>query len=280
MAEFTDHDDSAPIAALEESRPAARGFAPGEMITCDACLRANAPTRTTCMYCAATLLGADPQSDQKVVVAEEVSKVLGVEPSEVQMNDPAKPLRKIRALEFSEETITGFPTGSRERLSVPWDQLVLLVTGRLLVNRVEVEQAKSRRNKKPAERRELSSDDIVLDIYTRDRESGWRIGALSFNFSCLGDAKSSLTTENFGKLISAIRERAPEATFDDQYTSVRKTLASIWPVEPKNEAGGWKRAGAGKFSMTTATVMDNEAQFTNYSRLRHRMRLREIEKAK
>lgn len=32
-----------------------RGFAPGEMVVCDACLRANPPTRTGCLYCGAPL---------------------------------------------------------------------------------------------------------------------------------------------------------------------------------------------------------------------------------
>lgn len=32
-----------------------RGFALGEMVACDACLRANPPTRTNCLYCGAAL---------------------------------------------------------------------------------------------------------------------------------------------------------------------------------------------------------------------------------
>src|SRR5947209_2187413 len=33
----------------------ARGFAPDQMVTCEECLRANPPTRATCLYCAAPL---------------------------------------------------------------------------------------------------------------------------------------------------------------------------------------------------------------------------------
>jgi hypothetical protein len=32
-----------------------RGFAPDQMVRCEKCLRANPPTRTSCLYCAATL---------------------------------------------------------------------------------------------------------------------------------------------------------------------------------------------------------------------------------
>lgn len=39
----------------EPLQPDARGFAPNQMVTCEACLRANPPTRTSCLYCAAAL---------------------------------------------------------------------------------------------------------------------------------------------------------------------------------------------------------------------------------
>jgi len=39
----------------EPLRSEPRGFAPDQMVTCEACLRANAPTRTSCLYCAAQL---------------------------------------------------------------------------------------------------------------------------------------------------------------------------------------------------------------------------------
>ena len=38
---------------VSDARP--QSFAPAEMITCDACLRANPPTRANCLYCAASL---------------------------------------------------------------------------------------------------------------------------------------------------------------------------------------------------------------------------------
>jgi hypothetical protein len=146
----------------------------------------------------------------------------------------------------------------------------------LIVNRLEVEQPKSRRNKKPAERRELTSDDMVLDLYTKNLDGGWRIAASNFDFSCLGPAKGVLATENFLTLINTIRQRALNAVFDDSYATARRALAEVWPLEQRNESQGWRRAGAGKFSMTTTTVKDNEAQFTRYSHLRHNQRLRQL----
>jgi hypothetical protein len=42
---------------------AARAFAPGEMVACEACLRANPPTRMNCLYCGAVLPLGDAGQD-------------------------------------------------------------------------------------------------------------------------------------------------------------------------------------------------------------------------
>lgn len=51
-------DEFAKLAGEAEttgSRDTVRRFAPEELVACDACLRANAPTRMNCLYCGATL---------------------------------------------------------------------------------------------------------------------------------------------------------------------------------------------------------------------------------
>src|SRR3954469_17417603 len=40
---------------VEPLRSEPQGFAPEQMVTCEVCLRANPPTRTSCLYCAAAL---------------------------------------------------------------------------------------------------------------------------------------------------------------------------------------------------------------------------------
>ncbi|HLL73131.1 MAG TPA: hypothetical protein VK363_16955 [Pyrinomonadaceae bacterium] len=40
-----------------------RGFAPGEMVGCESCLRANAPTRMNCLYCGAAMPVTDAGND-------------------------------------------------------------------------------------------------------------------------------------------------------------------------------------------------------------------------
>lgn len=48
-------EKSAPWDSSEPLRAEPRGFSPDQMVRCEACLRANAPTRTSCLYCAAQL---------------------------------------------------------------------------------------------------------------------------------------------------------------------------------------------------------------------------------
>lgn len=53
---MADDNEGAPL--LDEGEPLQpdfRGFTPDQMVTCEACLRANPPTRTSCLYCAAAL---------------------------------------------------------------------------------------------------------------------------------------------------------------------------------------------------------------------------------
>ena len=339
-----DKSPSSDFDAVLDARP--QSFALAEMITCDQCLRANPPTRPTCLYCAADLPARSEQApspdeanvrtdrpanvsdayyivlapNQTKTVAElsltEISSLLNLGTTEVEravgLGRPvplaqaattetatmlADKLRtfgiavdtfrgdtlsldlagkKIRALELSDDGLTATPTNGGE-ISVPWDDLILIVTGRLLVNRLEVEERRRRGRAQPLDTRELFSDEPVADLYTRSDEFGWRICSGSFDFSCLGDEKAMTAFENFTTLISRLRVRAPNVEVDDSYRSLRALLASVWPLEPETKKGEWRRSGAGKVDVATVTTTDNEAQFNCYSRLRRRLKLRELE---
>lgn len=51
---FKDEDDPL-LTDSEPLRSEPQGFAPDQMVRCEVCLRANPPTRTSCLYCAAQL---------------------------------------------------------------------------------------------------------------------------------------------------------------------------------------------------------------------------------
>jgi len=191
-----------------------------------------------------------------------------------------QPVKKIRAVEFRDDSLTGFATASDAQVSLAWDEITLVVTGRLLSNRLEVEERQRRGRKQTVDSRQLSADESALDLYTKTQAGNYRILAGSFDFSCLGPAKSVTTFQNFAVLVNLLRERAPNARFDDAYTRIRSMLELVWPLEAQVKTGDRVRRAAGKFDTTTVTATDNEAQFTRYSRMRQCLRLRELENLK
>jgi hypothetical protein len=61
---LANEDDELPL--MDEGAgafPAVRAFAPGEMVACEACLRANPPTRMNCLYCGEALPAATTKGD-------------------------------------------------------------------------------------------------------------------------------------------------------------------------------------------------------------------------
>ncbi|PYS43598.1 MAG: hypothetical protein DMF71_06715 [Acidobacteria bacterium] len=182
--------------------------------------------------------------------------------------------KKIRALEFSEDSVTGITSGAPE--STAWAEILLIVAGRLHEKSAVVEARRRHGQMQPVDSRELFADDLVLDLYSGADETGWRIIATGFDFSCLGSEKKMTAVDNFQALTKVLRERASRAEFDDSYVRVRQMLAAVWPLDQETRRGEWRRSGAGKFDLSTVTTTDNATQFTRYSRLRRWLRAREL----
>ena len=206
-------------------------------------------------------------------------RALGIQTSSIKDKDlrASSANRKIRAVEFSDDGLTGLVRTSAERLFEKWGDLTLLVTGRLQMNNVEDVVRRKRGGQKPVDRRELTNDESIFDLYSRSAGDGWRIVADSFDFSCLGERKRITAFENFRALINLLRERAENLEVDDSYLAVRPLLANVWPLGANTRTGGWRRSGAGKFDISTVTTTDNENQFTNYSRLLQCLKMRELQ---
>jgi hypothetical protein len=207
-------------------------------------------------------------------LAELGLRVLTVSDDELAI--AAQPPKRIRALELSERALVAWPTGSNETLRASWDDVSLLLSGRMMTRHVEVEERHRRKTEKQIiETRELSSDSALLDIYTQTHEGGWRIVAGNFDFSCLVEKKSLLVAQNFVTLLEELRVRAVRAEYDDSYGRLRHALGIVWPFEQQTEARGIKRGGPGGRVRTEAvTTSDNERQFTRYSRLRYYLKTR------
>jgi len=160
-------------------------------------------------------------------------------------------------------------------VTASYEDIRLIVQGRLFLQRVEAEENKRGGRTKLSDRRELSSDDCVLDIYSRTSEVNWRIVASNFDFSCLGARKRATAFENFGLLVELLIERA-RVPYDDAYIRSRQLLNMVWPLEQRITKEHGRRSRAGKSGVATITITDNEGQFTRYSRLRHYLTCHEL----
>jgi hypothetical protein len=328
----------------------ARPFAHEQMIACDVCLRANPPTRLSCLYCgaklpanvlgealrrptlkkleeweqgfnvvtlqraagaltseaaeeAASLLRLDAgglkemtlagrampvaraiSADEAWLVVERLRELgLGTEvfPDEVLARRPAR----VRAFEFEEDVLVCRPGPEAEPRRVPWSEVVLLVRGRVVSRRVEVEERQKGIGGRGemVEAREHMSDEEVLDVYTAVGEAhpasagvaaGFRVLAGGFDYSCLGRDKGLLAAENFDRLFAALRARAPSAVCDEEYAGLRPLLAGVWPSAERTESLGLRRERAGRVNTEAVTTVSNEGQFTRYARLRQLLVLR------
>jgi hypothetical protein len=186
-----------------------------------------------------------------------------------------EPPRRVRALELMGEALVGVGLPGEEPRRIEWAEVSLLVTGRIVRKRVEVEERreKSRRDGEVVDMRELATDEAVLDLYATSEEgaTGWRVMANNFDYTCLGARKSLLARENFLTLVGLLRERAAGAVFDEEYARLRRLLAAAWPPAERDDTLGFRRERAGRYSMGASTSVSNEAQFTRYSRLRRHL---------
>jgi hypothetical protein len=181
--------------------------------------------------------------------------------------------KDVRALEFRDDSLIGVSRRGGEGAPVPWTDVVLIVVGRLRVTTMEIEEKKTRGGSRMLAERELSTDEAVLDIYTRNDEIGWRIRSGSFDFSCLGDDKSITAFQNFTALTNVLRDRAVNADVDSAYDRLRSLLVKMWPSEEPEGKTERRRAGLRDFH-ATITSTDNLNEFTRYSRLRRFLKQR------
>ena len=172
----------------------------------------------------------------------------------------------IRALEFAEDWVTAVSRIGRQRLAARFRDMALIVTGRLLVHRVEVDERRSRSSVKALDRRELSQDQSVIDLYAQSSDAPWRITVNDFDFSCLGERKGLTTFDNVKALIELLKERTP-AELNDAYARVKPVLAHVWPLQNTASQGRSRRPSAKRHDFSVVNCSDNEEQFNNYSRL-------------
>ena len=178
-------------------------------------------------------------------------------------------VKRIKSMSIDGDVVTVQQAGTRDQTEVRWTDMVLVVTGRLFVKRIEIQERKTRRAENDiVHSSEFSTDEAVIDFYTSTDPPTWRVSANGFDFSCLGADKSLIANENISRLQRLIVAKAPHAIVDDSYKNLRRTLDLVWGSQQETQSSGWRRDAPGRLSVGVATTVSNETQFTRYSRLR------------
>lgn len=183
-----------------------------------------------------------------------------------------KSARRLRGIEFFGDKLALILFNRDEIVEITNKDLALIVTGAIFERKVEaVEKRGKKGENKILQSTETSSDESLIDIYSRGDQIGCRILAKGFDFSCLEAEKGILAAENLKKLAEKLRRAAPKAKFVDDYRHARESLGNVWRVEEKTDPQGLKREGFGKFNLENTTTINNSSQFTKYSRLQRHL---------
>ncbi|HEV8139055.1 MAG TPA: hypothetical protein VGP81_04745 [Pyrinomonadaceae bacterium] len=178
------------------------------------------------------------------------------------LDDAPKP---ISALRIHSDKVLGSVGRTAHWVDESWANITLIVIGRLYFATKEIDHRQSR-SQQVIDEREMSTDDAVVDVYFTSDAHGWRIRAGSFDFSCLSERKQLTAFANFRALIALLRQHASAAAFDESYVHLRVALNSVWPPEPTATTKERGRTAFRAFD-SSVTSIDNEIQFTRYSRL-------------
>ena len=176
---------------------------------------------------------------------------------------------RVRSLELDDNSLLLRQAGVLSSIDILWDELCLIVSGRLVDQKVEVTERVSRRlENEILDTSQFFSDEPVFDLYSLKDDRTFRIETNSFDFSCLQSQKSFIAGENLRKLQELICSRCSSLQLDSAYNELRSILQFVWPSDQETQSRGWRRERPGKYSLGAVTANTNRAQFTRYSRLR------------
>jgi len=114
---------------------------------------------------------------------------------------------------------------------------------------------------------EFRSDEVLIDVYTSSLERSFRVRADGFDYSALVRPLAFRAEENFRALVRALRESAPQAVSDDDFSRIRRLLSRAWPERSRTESQGLQRTSLIKSAAKSSVTSDNRDQFERYSRL-------------
>ena len=203
-------------------------------------------------------------------VESETEADLGLKCSILADSDIAEEKLPVRIsnVELSDDSIAVTDFNTRKVIVVKTGDLALIIPGLVTTARVDsIEKKKRGGTSKLIDETMTSSDESILDIYSRQEPTGFRVHLTGFDFSCLGPDKGLIAVENMRRLVTVLKEYAPDAKLVADYRSVRPALGHVWEIESRKDGQGLQRSGFGKKEFGSVASTNNLRQFTKYSRL-------------
>lgn len=210
------------------------------------------------------------ESEEEAEIVQDNLKKIGIETFVLSDETLAvnKPNHRLRGIEFSAEKIILILFNNDEIYEIPLENISLIVEGVLFERKVESKEKRSKKGEnKVVDSIEVSSDEMMIDIYDEENPVGFRILSKGFDFSCLGAEKGILAARNMKKLAEKLQEIAPNAKFAGGYLKDREYLGDIWEIEHRTNSKGLKREGFGRLNIENTSATSNLLQFNKYSRM-------------
>jgi hypothetical protein len=180
--------------------------------------------------------------------------------------------RRLRSIEILPHRLKLRLFNVEETHEILLDDIVLIVEGKVFERKISATERYNKKDEnKTLQSSEISNDEPIIDIYSRDDALGYRIFTSGFDFSCVGERKSLLAAENIKILPEVLREISRNAKFSDDYPAVRQALGQVWETEETKDSKGLKGNAFGSFQLENVTTISNLQQFTKYSRLQFQL---------
>jgi hypothetical protein len=212
----------------------------------------------------------------RVASVAEANKIIGSIPNQSfgtlivsdQELDATHPPKRLGGLELDIESLGLIDFNTRQVKRIALSDIAFVIKGTIIAGKTStVEKRKRGKPKNVLEESSMITDESVIDIYTKENPTGYRIYNSGFDFSCLGGDKSMLASENMRILLTVLAERLFEAKVVTSYEEAKGIISEIWPVEIRKDHQGLVRSGIGKREFGMTEITNNAEQFTKFSRL-------------
>lgn len=157
--------------------------------------------------------------------------------------------------------------------TIAWKNISMFVFGAIRFTQVSTqEETRSRRNGR--EVKDLSEsfrDEFLFDFFDRQSPRHFRIRSDAFDYSCLGEQRTMLASENYKRLETWFLQGAGDSIVSREFRKLSRAMEPVWPLNKTILRQPLKRIGVGKVAFQSDAFYDNEGQFTRFTRTLFRL---------